>query len=150
MLDKDLDKAKEYIYGNKKSIITIVVLLAICIACWGMFSGGIPSNGGSINQARAELESARTELDAANRKLAESQSIIDELKRTNSDIRTEVAELTRENNEARELVDSIRQANRELAEQINRGSELTSENLRLVRESQRGLKTVRKTGEARN
>ena len=145
-----LDEIKEKFNDKKTSIISIVCLLVIGIACWGMFSGGIPSDGGAINQVRAELGAAREQLDAANRKLAESQSISEELRRTNTEIRTEVTELTRENNEARELVNSLRSTNSDLAEQINRSANLNSENLRLVRDSQQGLKTVRETGERGN
>lgn len=137
-------------FDKKNIIIAVIILLAIGIACWGMFSGGIPSDGGAINQVRAELESARTELDVANRKLAESQSIADDLRRTIADSRAEVEGLRRENSEVRELIDSVRSTNNQLAEQINRGSDLNSENLRLVRESQRGLKTVRETSERRD
>lgn len=135
---------------KQKYILIAVGLLILGIACWGMFSGGLPADRGAINQVRAELESARIELDVANRKLAESQSIADDLKQTNSDIRTEITELTRENSEARELVNSLRSTNRDLAEQINRGSDLNNENLKLVRDSQQGLKAVRETGERGN
>lgn len=137
---------------NDKQKYTLIAigLLVVGIACWGMFSGGIPNDGGSINQVRAELSAARAELDVANRKLAESQSIADDLRRTITDSRTEVESLRRENSEIRELIDSVRSTNIELAEQISRGSDLNNENLRLVRESQQGLKTVRETGQRGN
>lgn len=137
-------------YAKKNYVAIGVGLLVIGFVCWKMFSGGIPDDGGAINQVRAELESTRTELAVTNRKLAESQSIAAELQRTNSIIRAEITELTRENNEARELANSLRSTNSELAEQINRGAGFGNENLRLVRESQRELKTVRETGQVRD
>lgn len=144
-----LQKIKDGIVNEKKNLLIGIGVL-IFIACWGMFSGGIPSDGGAINQVRAELESARAELDVANRKLTESQSITEDLRRTITDSRAEVESLRRENSEIRDLIDSVRSANSELAEQISRGSDLTNENLRLVRESQRGLKIVRAAGKTGN
>ena len=137
-------------FDKKNIIIAVIILIVIGVACWGMFSGGIPADGGAINQVRAELESARAELDVANRKLAESQSIADDLRRTIADSRAEVEGLRRENSEIRELISSVRSTNNQLAEQINRGSDLNNENLKLVRESQQGLRTVREAGQRGN
>jgi septal ring factor EnvC (AmiA/AmiB activator) len=138
-----IDKAKEYVNANRKNIIIGVVLLVVCVACWGMFSGGIPDIGSGIDKARAELSAARAELDAANRQLSESQAVIDNLRRTNID-------LTNEIRESRAIVDTLRQANSDIASEIDRSSVLNKSNLELVRDSQQGLRTVRKTGEARN
>ena len=132
------------VYLDKKTfILPIVGLLIICIALWGMFSGGIPDNGSGIDKARAELSTARAELATANRQLADSQEIIGDLKRINSDLTNEIAE-------SRAIIDSLRQANSDIASEIDRDSVLTQSNLNIVRDSQQGLRTVRKTGKTTN
>lgn len=128
------------VYLDKKTfILPIVGLLIICIACWYMFSGGIPDNGGSINQVRNEISTAREQLARANQQLSDSQAIVEDLRRTSVDLNQQITE-------SRAAVDRLRQANRDLADQIERGSNLNSENLRLVRECQQEFRTVREAG----
>lgn len=126
------------ILANKNYLIGGVLIIAV--ACYLMFSGGIPDIGSGIDKARTELSAVRAELDTANRQLSESQSIVDELKRTNSDLTNEIAE-------SRAVIDTLRQTNSDITSEIDRGSVLNQSNLNIVRDSQQGLKGVREAGQ---
>lgn len=150
-MSQKLINIKEWLISEKKNIVIVVILLfAVGVACWGMFSGGILDDGRAIDNAKREIEQARIELDIANRKLAESQAIVSELRRTNSDITAEINALTRENYEIRAIADTLRQTNRDIASQLTRGSTINNENLQLTRECKQELSRVRKASETRD
>lgn len=107
-------------FDKKNIIVAVVILLAIGIACWGMFSGGLPNDGGAINQVRTELESARIELESTKRELSESRAIVSGLQQTNSDI----------------------------AREISKGRELSKADSERLAECQRILKQIRERGKA--
>lgn len=128
---------------NKRYFLTITIVLAIGIACWIMFSGGIPDNGSGIDKARIELESTRTELEAARRELSESRAIVEELKRANRDIKREISE-------SRTIVDQVGQSNHSIAGEINESRKFNNASGNLIEECKSILKTVRARGQARN
>ena len=136
-----LEEAVTYVKTNY--ILVGIGVLAVGILCYFMFSGSIPDNGSGIDKARTELSTAREQLDDANRKLAELQAGIDDLKRINLDLTNEISE-------SRATLDSLGQANSNLTDEIDRISVLNQSSLTIVRDSQQGLRTVREAGPIRN
>jgi len=131
----------DYVKANRN--IVVIGVIAIAVACYFMFSGGIPNNGSGLDKARAELGTAREQLDLANKQLSDSQAIASDLQRTNNSLTDEIAE-------SRRIIDKVGQANNDIAAEIERGANINQSNLDLVRECQQILKPVRKTGQTGN
>jgi peptidoglycan hydrolase CwlO-like protein len=50
---------------KKTTIIAVAILLIAGVACWFMFSGGIPDTGSGIDAARTDLQSAGDQQQSA-------------------------------------------------------------------------------------
>lgn len=138
-----MEKLKEFIKNDKKMYTAAIIALVIGIACWGMFSGGIPDNGSAINATRTELDQAKTELGITETKLDSLRARLLEATERNN-------QLTAELRASRESLERASNTINELNARNRADKTLIDESIKLVNESQRELKPVRERGQTRD
>lgn len=104
-----LNKAKEYLYENKKYFIIGAVLLVTAIIAYDVFSSGNIGNG--FGQTREQLKSATNTNAGAGQALSESKRLTGEVRQANTNIQ-------QSNNAIRSTIDESRAVNKSNAELI--------------------------------
>lgn len=90
MLQDNINKAKEFIINEKKSIIIGVVLLVAVGIIWNVFSPTVSDQRGTTDTVREQLKSTGAELDRTKQAITEGQRITSEIRQTNTTIIREI------------------------------------------------------------
>jgi peptidoglycan hydrolase CwlO-like protein len=123
-------------FDKKTTIITIVILLIAGVACWLMFSGGIPDTGSGIDAARTNLQSVGDQQQSAIDRLGDIETGLTDSANKAGTISTGLGDTAKS-------IDTV-------TGRIDQSEVRLKSSAELISEGQRILATVRERGQTGN
>lgn len=131
-----MDKIKSigvYLNEKKSIIIGVIIVIALVVAGWAMFSR-VSSDGGTIDDLRNQLNTARADQQAAEDKLADIQSGL-------ANSQSTVNSLEQSNSDAQATVGRIQDANTNIENAVNDATATNQSSADLITSSESGVRS---------